>query len=242
MREQRRVGVSARIRLAVAITGITLTVIILSSVAAFADDAMDAQQLVERARMTTENFLADADMEIFRDHLKQAKGVFIAPQVFRGAFVFGASGGSGVLLARDEKGDSWNGPAFYTIGQVSFGLQAGAEASEVALLAMSERGVAALQSNSVKLGADVGIAVGPFGGGAAAATANLSADIVIYARSKGLYGGISVDGAVVATRDALNRAYYGQDVTPTDILIRRTVMNPQAAGLIDLVTKAAGTK
>ena len=84
--------------------------------------------------------------------------------------------------------------------------------------------------------------MGPFGGGAAAATANLSADIVIYARSKGLYGGISVDGAVVATRDALNKAYYGKDVTPTDILIRRTVKNPQAAGLIDLIAKTADTK
>jgi len=242
MSRQRRVGVSARICLGTAFTGITLTVIILSSVAALADDVMDAQQLVERARLTTENFLADPNMEAFRDLLKRAKGVFIAPQVFRGAFVFGASGGSGVLLVRDEKSGSWHGPAFYTIGEVSFGLQVGAEASEVALLAMSERGVAAFQASSVKLGGDVGVAVGPFGGGAAAATANLSADIVSYARSKGLYGGISLDGAVVATRDGLNKAYYGKDVTPTDILIRRTVENPQAAGLVGLIAKMAETK
>jgi lipid-binding SYLF domain-containing protein len=78
------------------------------------------------------------------------------------------------------------------------------------------------------------------GAGAEAATANLSADIVSYSRAKGLYAGMSVEGAVVATRGSLNKAYYGQEVSPTDILIRRTVSNPQAAGLIEAVTKAGG--
>ena len=133
----------------------------------------------------------------------------------------------------------WSGPAFYTIGEASLGLQAGGDASEVILLVMSERGIAALQASSVKLGADVGIAVGPVGAGASASTANLSADIITYARAKGLYAGISLDGAVVATRGALNKAYYGKDVTPTDILIRRAVTNPQSAELIEAVAKVA---
>jgi SH3 domain-containing YSC84-like protein 1 len=215
---------------------------ILSVAPAVADDAMNAQELVGRARLAAESFMTDPNMEAFRDLLKRAKGVLIAPGVLTGAFVIGGSGGSGVLLARDEKSGGWNGPAFYTLGQASIGLQAGGQASDVALLAMTERGVAALQGSSLKLGGDVGFAVGPIGAGAAAATANLSADIVSYSRSNGLYGGISLTGALLVTRDALNRAYYGKEVSPTDILIRRTVSNPQADGLIQVIAKVAAAK
>ncbi len=209
---------------------------------AFADDASEAQQMVEKARLSFENFAADPNLEGLRDLLKTAKGVYIAPQVLRGAFIIGVSGGSGVLLARDEKAGGWGGPAFYTIGEVSFGLQAGADASEVVLLAMTERGVSKLLSTSVKLGADVSIAAGPVGAGVRGETAGLSADIITFARSKGLYAGISLEGAVVATRGGLNQAYYGKPVTPTDILIRREASNPQAARLIQAVADMAGRK
>ena len=168
--------------------------------------------------------------------------MFIAPQLLKGAFIVGASGGNGVFLVRDKKTGGWSEPAFYTIGGASFGLQIGGEASEVILLMMTERGVNALMGNSVKLGGDVGVAAGPIGIGAAASTANLSADIISFSRSKGLYGGIALDGAVVAVRDALNQAYYGKQVTPTDILIRHEVRNPQAAGLIQAVAKSAAQK
>jgi lipid-binding SYLF domain-containing protein len=105
---------------------------------------------------------------------------------------------------------------------------------------MSDRGVAALLATSTKLGADASIALGPVGAGASAATANLSADIVSFNRSKGVYGGVSVQGAIVGVREALNKAYYGKEVSPTDILIKRAVSNPQAAGLIQAVAKYAG--
>lgn len=213
------------------------------STPAFADDAMDAQQLVDKARMTFEAFLADADVgPSLRSLLKDAKAVLIYPQVIRLAFVLGASGGNGVLLAYDQKANSWSGPAFYTIGQGSIGIQAGGEAAEVVLVALSDRGLAALLSTSSKLGADVGVALGPIGVGAEAATANLSGDIISYSRASGLYAGASLSGAVVAVRDALNQAYYEKDVTPTGILIQRQVTNPRAAGLIEAVAKAAGKK
>lgn len=96
----------------------------------------------------------------------------------------------------------------------------------------------ALLGNSVKLGADVGVAAGPVGMGASAATANLSVDTLSFSRSKGLYGGISLDGAVVATRNGLNTVYYGKEVAPTDILVQHNVMNPQAKGLTDTVARA----
>ncbi len=96
--------------------------------------------------------------------------------------------------------------------------------------------------NSIKLGADAGVAAGPVGIGAAAATANLSVDILSFSRSKGLYGGISLDGALVAARGSLNEAYYGKKVSPSDILILHDVTNPQASGLIKVVAKSAMEK
>jgi SH3 domain-containing YSC84-like protein 1 len=216
---------------------VMLTSLILTVDIAAADDAQEAQQLVEKSQLTIESFQKDSNMGAVRDLLRTAKGVFIAPQVLKGAFVLGASGGSGVFLARQEKTNKWSQPAFYTIGGVSFGLQAGGEASEVVLLMMSERGVAAMLGNNVKLGADASIAVGPVGAGAGGATAALSADIISFSRAQGLYGGISVDGSVIAVRDGWNSAYYGKSVTPTDILVQGTVSNPHAAPLIAAVTK-----
>jgi LysM repeat protein len=111
----------------------------------------------------------------------------------------------------------------------------------VIMLAMTERGVNALLSPSVKLGANVSVAAGPVGAGASAATANISADIISYALSKGLFGGVSLQGAVVAVRDEWNAAYYKKPgVTPTDILIRGDVSNPESAKLIAEISKAAG--
>jgi lipid-binding SYLF domain-containing protein len=225
--------------------GALLALALISSMApsaqtATAEEAREAQQLVEKAALTFESVLTDPNLAVVRDLLKQARGVLIAPQVLKGAFIVGASGGSGVFLAREEGAKKWSPPAFYTLGGVSFGLQAGGEASEVVLLAMSQRGVSALLSHNFKLGADASIAVGPVGAGAQGATAALSADILAFSRSKGLYGGISLDGSVIAVREDWNTAYYGKSVTPADILVRQAASNPHAGRLIAAVAKAAG--
>ena len=207
---------------------------------AFADDTTDSRQLVSKAAMSFADFAKAPEMDALRSLLKDARGVFIAPQILKGAFVVGAAGGTGVFMVWDSKTGHWAGPAFYTIGEGSFGLQAGAQSSEVVLLAMTERGVTALLNSSAKLGADAGVAVGPVGMGAAASTANLSADIISFSRSKGLFAGISVDGAVVAVRDGLNNAFYGKaNLSPTDILIRRTVTSTHAIPLIEEIARAA---
>jgi SH3 domain-containing YSC84-like protein 1 len=206
---------------------------------AFADDATDSRQLVEKAGMTFDNFVKAPEMGAFRSLMKDAKGVFIAPQFLKGAFVVGGAGGSGVLVAREGKAGRWAGPAFYTIGEGSFGFQAGAEAAELILLAMTERGVHALLNSSAKLGADASLTLGPVGMGAAASTANLSADIISFSRTKGLFGGIAVDGAAVVVRNGLNHAYYGKMVSPTDILILKKAASPYSKTLLDEIAKMA---
>lgn len=206
---------------------------------AAANDALEARHLVEKSVLTLETFAKVPEMEALRDLMKNARGVFVAPQILKGAFIIGAAGGSGVFVARDGKSGKWIGPAFYTIGEASFGLQIGGNASEVILLAMTERGVRAMLESSIKLGGDVGVTAGPVGIGAAASTANLSADIVAFGRSKGLYAGISLDGAIVKTRNGWNSAYYGKTTTATDILRKKDVHNPHAAELLNEVTKLA---
>ncbi len=222
---------------AVAIIGAFLTV----PGMALASDKTDAQAIVTKANITFNSFMTDKNFTEMRKLSRSAKGIFIAPQVLKGAFIWGASGGTGVLLVREE-GGQFTHPAFYTIGSVSFGLQIGGQASEIILLAMTDRGVTTLLQNSVKLGADVGIAAGPFGAGAQAATANISADILSFSRSKGLYGGISLDGAIVDVRDSLNKAYYGKPVTPTDILVKKNVSNAHADKLRASVAKISSGK
>jgi SH3 domain-containing YSC84-like protein 1 len=206
-----------------------------------ANDKADAQGIVTKANITFNSFMSDKNFTEMRKLSRSAKGIFIAPQVLKGAFVVGASGGTGVFLVREE-GGKWTHPAFYTIGSVSFGFQIGGQASEVILLVMTDRGVTTLLQSSVKLGADVGIAAGPFGAGAQAATANISADILSFSRSKGLYGGISLDGAVVDVREGLNKAFYDKPVTPTDILVKRSVSNSHADKLRASVARISSGK
>jgi len=206
---------------------------------ALASDKTDAQAIVTKANIAFNSFMSDKNFTEMRKLSRSAKGIFIAPQVLKGAFIWGASGGTGVLLVREE-GGTFTHPAFYTIGSVSFGLQIGGQASEIILLAMTDRGVTTLLQNSVKLGADVGIAAGPYGAGAQAATANISADILSFSRSKGLYGGVSLDGAIVDVRDSLNKAYYAKPVTPTDILVKKNVSNAHADKLRASVAKISG--
>lgn len=222
---------------AVAIIGAFLTV----PGMALASDKTDAQAIVTKANTTFNSFMSDKNFTEMRKLSRSAKGIFISPQVLKGAFIWGASGGTGVFLVREE-GGKFTQPAFYTIGSVSFGLQIGGQASEVILLAMTDRGVTTLLQNSVKLGADVGIAAGPYGAGAEAASANISADILAFSRSKGLYGGISLDGAIVDVRDSLNKGYYGKPITPTDILVKKNVSNAHANTLRASVAKISGGK
>jgi lipid-binding SYLF domain-containing protein len=203
-----------------------------------ADAALETQQLVDQARLAVDAFQADPKMGAFRDQITRARAVLIAPQLLKGAFIVGAAGGSGVVVARDEASGRWHGPAFYTLGGASFGLQVGAEASEVMVLAMTERGVNALLKTGVQLGAGANVAVGPVGGGAGLATQNLSADLITFARSQGIYGGVSLEGAVLGVRTAWNEAYYGRAVTPNDILVRGQ-SSPQAEALLASVARVA---
>jgi SH3 domain-containing YSC84-like protein 1 len=205
------------------------------AVPAGATDAADAQGLVDKARVTFNEILSDKQYGWLRDHLKDAKGLLIYPQVIKGGFILGGSGGTGVLSVKDEKSSEWSQPAFYTIGSMTLGLQIGGEASQVIVMAMSQKAIDSLLATSIKLGGDASIALGPVGGGA---KENVTADFISFAKSKGLYAGINLEGSVVNVRDSLNAAYYGQKVTPLDIIVRKEVSNEGSFELREALKKA----
>jgi lipid-binding SYLF domain-containing protein len=200
-----------------------------------ATDATDAQGLVDKARITFTEFIGDNNYWWLRDHLNDAKGILIYPQVLKGGFILGGSGGTGVLVVKDEKTGGWGQPAFYTIGSVTFGLQIGGEASQLVVMAMSQKAIDSLLSSSFKFGGDVSVALGPVGGGA---KENITADFISFAKSKGLYAGINLEGSVVNVRDSLNNAYYDKKVTPVDIIIKNEVSNDGSKELRETLKKA----
>jgi lipid-binding SYLF domain-containing protein len=203
---------------------------------AFAADSDDAQAIVEKARLSFGEFLRDDNYSWMRDQLKHARGVLIYPQVLKGGFIVGGSGGTGVLLVREDKAGDFGYPAFYTMGSVSFGLQIGGESAEVVLLVMSRKGIDSLLTSKFQLGGEVSIALGPVGGGA---KGDITADFISFAKSKGLYAGLNLDGSYLGVRDSLNKAYYGKEATPADIIVRRSVHNKEADRLREEIRKAA---
>ncbi len=210
-----------------------LTISSFTTVSASDKDYSDPQALVDQSSVVLQTFKDDPNMTWFRDNVQRAKAIFIVPQMLRAGFVIGGSGGSGALLSRDIKTGDWSYPAFYTMGSVSFGLQAGGETSEIILMIMTEKGMDSMLTSSFKLGADASVAAGPVGTGVKAATT----DILAFARSKGVFAGVSIEGAVISPRNKWNASYYGQPATPADITIRHMVTNPHADKLRSLVNK-----
>ncbi len=212
---------------------LVLTGTFLVSPAIWASDGISKPEtLVERARIAIQSVTSDPDFVWLKDHLRYAKGVLIIPQFLKGGFIIGGSGGSGVLLVRDDGTGQWSQPVFYTLGGMSIGLQIGGEAAELILMIRTEKGVQALYTSSFKLGGDVSVAAGPVGIGMEGATPhNLSADFLSFARAKGAYAGLSLEGAVIKVRNDWNQEYYGKPVTPVDIIVRKSVRNPHSAAL-----------
>ncbi len=184
------------------------------------------QELVDKADMTLKN-LHEANAWL-RDHAKDAKAIFIVPSLLRGAFILGGAGGSGVLIVKQLDGN-WSPPAFYTMGSASVGLQIGVDRSEIVVVVRTQRGVESFYTNDFRIGGDASMAMGRTGSGARGG--GLNGDFVAFAKSKGVYGGISIDGQGVAVEDQANLNYYGMPVRPIDILVRGRATNPDSASL-----------
>ncbi len=210
--------------------GIMALLSMVGSSPAFSADATAQQQIVDKAQLTLEAFASDGQLkDVFKQLSKEARALFIIPQFMRGAFIFGGAGGSGVLIARDERTGKWGDPVFYNIGSASFGAQIGADVSEMVLVVRTKKGLEEFFTNDFKLGANAGMATGPVGG--RHGRSRYHADIVSYAKQKGAFAGMAVDGAFVSVSNDSNQAYYGKSVRPTDIIVKKEIGNPKSLQL-----------
>ena len=210
--------------------GVMVLLSVMGSGPAFSADATAQQQIVDKAQLTLEAFASDGQLkDAFKQLSKEARALFIIPQFMRGAFIFGGAGGSGVLIARDERTGKWGDPVFYNIGSASFGAQIGADVSEMVLVVRTKKGLEEFYTNDFKLGANAGMATGPVGAGMS--TQGIAADILSYARQKGVFAGMAVDGAFVSISNDSNQTYYGKPVRPTDIIVKKDIGNPKSLQL-----------
>lgn len=211
------------------LSGLLLASPVLTATPAFAGP--DQQATVDHAVGTLQDLRRDKEFGNARQLLRTARAVMIAPRIFKAGFFVGGEGGTALLMVRGAHG--WSDPAFYTLASASFGLQIGAQESEVILFIQSERALAAVMRNHFKIGANAGIAVATLGSNVeGATTSNAGADIIVWSSSSGVYAGISLDGSVMEPKHEADADYYGRAVTTSDIVLHRSVSNPGAAALL----------
>ena len=203
---------------------ISLVLIFCFSLTAFAQkkddkEIRDAGKRAEQAARVFRSIMEKPDKSIPRELLERAEAVAVFPSVLGAAFIIGGSGGEGLISRRTASG--WSAPAFFKIGGGSFGLQIGAEKTDVILLIMNDGGLKGLLEDKFEFGGEAGVAAGPIGRKASATTnATLDAGILSYSRTKGAFVGAAFKGGVLSPDNDKNRALYGK--TSKEILLAST--------------------
>lgn len=189
--------------------------------------ASDETDLIASANRTVDNLKSDAAFAQAQGMLHDSKAVLIIPKLVKGGFIFGAEGGSGVLMKRNGK--YWSQPAFFTLGSASFGLQIGLQQAQLVFLIMSDKALAGIVHGETKLGAGAGITVVTLSAGAEGATTAHGGDIVVWTSGTGAYGGLTLNGSIVKPRKDWNTAFYGGEVGIMDILNNKPTTTAAAA-------------
>ncbi len=188
----------------------------------------EPELLVDKAAATAKSMFADPEFSTLLSLTNRARAVIIVPSMLRASFIWGARTGSGVLLVKDPNGGGWSAPAFYTLGGVNWGLQAGVQDQRIIIVIMSERGLNAVLDRRATLGADASVAAGELGKGYNAATGvGINADMYTFAKTAGIYAGVSLDGSWIQPRDSWNKAMYGDAATVRGIVIDRSFSNSE---------------
>lgn len=213
----------------VAVTAVVFALLIVVSAAqaTMQDDVDQALAILERFEAIPETAIPPAVM-------RDAKGVAIFT-ITKAGFVVSGRGGTGVVLARTESG--WSAPSAIGTGGIGVGFQAGVQVSEHVIILNTPEAVKAFtQGSNFTLGANLSVAVGPVGRSAEAAVTPYAA-VYTYSRSQGIFAGISLEGAVLATRYEANEEYYNKPVYTADILEGKVTPPAGAQKLIDALGK-----
>jgi lipid-binding SYLF domain-containing protein len=197
----------------------------------------DEQTLVDRATLAIQDMMNQTVSDDPRTMLQRSRAVMICPRVFKAGFIFGGEGGACALLARAGNG-TWSYPAFYGMGSGSVGFQIGIQDSQFIMMIMTDRGLRAVLDSQFKIGADASIAVATLGAGVQGSTTGaLGADIIAFSQSRGLYGGVSIEGSIMGAKSDWNRAYYGRDMATQQIVLDMQASNPGADPLREVLTR-----
>ena len=186
--------------------------------AAFAGSTRDdLQARIDSAKQVLDEIMAAKDKSIPMNILEQATCVAVVPGMIKGAFVFGGQYGQGVVTCRT--GHGWSAPVFIRMAGGSFGFQIGGQAVDLVLVAVNERGFQDLLKSKFKVGGDAAASAGPVGRNTEAATDwKMSAELLTYSRSKGLFAGIDLNGTSVSQNSEDTQLYFGQAHTFESIL------------------------
>ena len=194
----------------------TLVGLIGIGTAAAAVPSSEAKRLNEAAQVVSE-LRATPDKGIPEDLWDKAACVVVIPGMKKAAFVFGGEYGKGMMSCRT--GSSWSAPVFMQLAKGSWGLQIGAQAIDLVLLVMNREGANTMLNNKVTLGVDAAIAAGPVGrAGTAATDAQMTAQVLSYSRTKGVFAGIDLSGGVLRPDEDVNAKVYGADKAATQIV------------------------
>ncbi len=198
------------------------------------------QHLVDSATLSLESMMGGNEGTQAEQFLRRAKAVVICPNIFRAGFILGGEGGGCVMVSRAAAG-SWSNPAFYNLGSGSFGLQAGIQNAQVLMLIMTDGGLNALLNSQFKFGADAGLTVATLGAGVNGSMSTaLDADILTFSKTQGLYGGVSLQGSVIANDAGAEQQYYGNTTSARDIVVNMQGTNAGANPLRAMLTKFGG--
>jgi lipid-binding SYLF domain-containing protein len=190
-----------------------------------AKDTHDEIEQTTKAAQIFRDIMGAPDRAIPQRILDDADCIAVFPQVIKAAFGIGGRGGRGVVVCRTPGG--WSAPAYLNVGGASFGAQIGVESTDYVMLFMTPDSARSLLQNNIKLGGNVSVAAGPIGREAGAATdLKLNAQILSYSRSKGLFAGAALEGAVIETAKGDMRDVYGPDATAKSVLFDATVKAP----------------
>jgi lipid-binding SYLF domain-containing protein len=173
-----------------------------------ASSKADLQDRIDSAKTVLDQIMQAKDSTIPRNIIQSATCVGVVPSMIKGAFVFGAQYGQGVVTCRT--GHGWSGPVFLRMAGGSWGLQFGGQATDLILVAVNDRGFQDLLKNKFKIGGDASAAAGPVGrAGQASTDWKMNAELLSYSRNKGLFAGISLDGTSVSQNKPDTEVYYG---------------------------------
>jgi lipid-binding SYLF domain-containing protein len=202
----------------------------------WAQNKEEADLIVDKSRIILEDMMNSPDSAPPTDFIRDCAGIAIIPGLVKAGFVVGGSYGKGVVLAR--RNGTWSGPAFVYIGAGSLGFQIGVQLTDLLLVVIGDGTMRAFLKSKFKLGADAAIAAGPIGAQATAATEILlRGGIFSYSRAKGLFAGVSLEGAGMGTEFGLNRAYYDTTSSPEQILYGEVNVPPSGKKLIQALEK-----